>query len=212
MRRIVFVCGVLILLAVPSARGDADQYQPDPPGERYDGARYTQSIFVLDERDTIRPVPIRDLPDRRWHQPGGLEGVKGYTSEKFRFVPEGAKVRTWIGNIGVLNSRGFIQQNRGLLREYPDGARFDEVLRNESGTVFEHRVRVKREGRWLSEVIHRDEAARPKGYTGLKQSCSSCHREAGTGGYAVGLVPGGDTVLSDPLPWKLWFKDSPESR
>lgn len=188
-------------------------YEPDVPAgaTKYESAKYTQSISVLNDRDTIVAVPILSLPDTRWNQPGGLEGVTGYTTEKYRYVPEAP--RRWLGNIGVRNSFGYTQQNRGLLRQYPDGTRFDEVLRNAgSGEVFEHRVRVKREGRWLSEVYYRDESEYPKGYTGLKVSCSSCHNEAGTGGYAVGLVPGGDTVLSDPLPWELWLGYSPEDR
>lgn len=149
-------------------------YVPAPPGERYESAKHTQSISVLNERDRIEAVPIADLSDRRWHQPGGMEGITGYTSERFRFIPEGQRVRTWIGNIEVENSirngrlkldgspDHFRQFNRGLKREYPDGTRFDEVLRNaDTGLVFEHRVRLKRGGKWLSEVIHKDVAARP---------------------------------------------------
>jgi cytochrome c len=69
--------------------------------------------------------------------------------------------------------------------------------------MFEHRVRSKDSGRWYSRIEYVDEAARPDGYTGLKVSCASCHSEAGTGKYNDGLVPGGDTVLSDPLDWSL---------
>jgi len=163
-------------------------------------AKVTQAIGITNEQDTIIPVPISQLPDKRWQQPGGLEGITGWTQQKYRYIPTERRVRHWIGNIGVRNSYGYIQQNRGILREYPNGTRFDEVLINsKTGIVFEHRVREKIDGAWKSEVHHKDESQFPTGYTGLKVTCGSCHNETATGGYAVGLVPGGDTVLSDPL-------------
>lgn len=199
-------------------------YVPDVPegAVKFDGTKYTQSIFILvaNGRDNTRidPFPIKNMEDKRWHQPGGMLGVKGWRVEKFRYLPPNAKAKTWIGMIEVENSiktgrqkpdgtpEHYKQHNQGLQREYPVGTRFDEVLRNaDSGKVFEHRVRFKKEdGKWSSTVDYKDEDARPVGYNGLKVSCSSCHLEAGTGKYADGLVPGGDTVLSDPLPWSLW--------
>jgi hypothetical protein len=207
----------------PAPKPKAARYVPDIPGRKYDGAKFTQSISVLNDRDRIEPAPILKMPDRRWHQPGGMEGVTGWRSERFRFLPDGHRVRAWIGNVEVENSirtgrlkadgtpEHFKQHNRALLRSYPDGTRFDELLVNaDTGDVFEHRVRLKKDGKWLSEVYHKDEGAFPKGYSGLTASCSSCHAEAGTGKYDAGLVPGGDTVLSDPLPWELWFAQPPE--
>lgn len=173
----------------------------------YKGAKYTQSISILDNRDMIRPFLIRRMLDRRWHQPGGLEGLKGWRSDKFRLVPKGGRLWIWIGNIGVENSFGYIQQNRGILRQYPDGTRFDELLVNtevEPEQVFEHRVREKHDGKWHSDILYRNPKARPEGYIPVSlNKCASCHDEAGTGKYADGLVPGGDGVLSDPLDWSL---------
>lgn len=189
-------------------------YDPGIPekSKKYESARYTQSISVLNDRDHIEVVSIAKLPDKRWHQPGGLDGIRGWKSERYKYVPEGSRVKSWVGNISVKNGLGYFQENRGILRKYPDGTRFDELLINESTErVFEHRVRTKVDGKWKSVVAFKDENEFPKGYTGLKVSCTSCHGEAGTGGYAVGLVPGGDTVLSDPLEWTIWFKNSPES-
>lgn len=205
----------------------APAYDPGIPdgAEAYDSAKYTQSIFVLNDADTIRPIPIADLPDRRWHQPGGMQGVKGWRSERFRYLPAGTTVKAWVGNIEVDNSiktgrlkpdgtpETFKQHNRGLLRSYPDGTRFDEVLRNATtGAVFEHRVREKKDGKWVSTVYHKDESEYPAGYTGLTVSCSSCHSETATGKYDAGLVPGGDTVFSDPLEWTVWTANPPEVR
>lgn len=207
MKLFALAATVAAVALFPSALPADTKYVPDQPAGavKYRGANYTQSIFVLNDRDTILMVPITDLPDTRWHQPGGMEGITGYRTEKYKYVPEDRAVRKWVGNIFVKNSFGHFQPNRGLQRAYPDGTRFDEVFYNsKSGEVFEHRVREKVSGKWKSEVRFRDETEYPTGYTGLKVTCSSCHAEAGTGGYAVGLVPGGDTILSDPLPWELW--------
>lgn len=195
----------------PPVKGS--RYSPGVPGRAYDSAKFTQSIFVLDERDTIRPIAIATLPDKRWHQPGGLEGIKGWRSERYRHLPENARVKTWVGNIEVENSLKYKQHNRGILRSYPNGTRFDELLINDdTGRVFEHRSRFKIDGTWKSAIEFKDEQARPEGYTGLTVSCSSCHAEAGTGKYDAGLVPGGDTVLSDPLDWSVWQRNSPEAK
>lgn len=168
------------------------------------GAKVTQSIFVLDNRDVIEPVGRSKL-EEKWQVPGGMVGVTGWEVEKWGLVPE--RPRHFIANIAVKNSFGFFQDNRGIRRRYPDGTRFDEVLKNAAtGEVFEHRVAEKTDGVWKRYVAFSETTARPKGYHGLKQTCASCHDEAGTGGYAVGLVPGGDTVISDPLDEKLFTR------
>lgn len=165
--------------------------------QRYKRAQYTQEIAVTNDRDRITPVHRLAL-DPKWHQSGGMEGVTAYRSDLYRLFP--FEPRAYVGNIGVLNSFGHIQQNRGWRREFPDGTRFDDVLSNtETGKVFEHRMATKSAGVWTRKVIFRDEAHRPAGYVGLTQTCSSCHDAAGSGGYAVGLVPGSDTVLSFPF-------------
>lgn len=226
----------------------AKNYVPDLPkgAVEYKSARFTQRISELSTNGgpflpTIAPFRILDHSDRRWHQPGGLEGVDRslWEAKKYRTLPENRPVRRWVDFIEVQNSipvtravydplrRQYVsvqvtdekgepvfhkQKTRGLLRAYPDGTQFDEVLVNkQTGKVFEHRKRVKDGGKWEGEVVHRDPAEFPKGYTGLKVSCASCHDEAGTGKYADGLVPGGDGVFSDPLPWELWLARSPEA-
>jgi len=181
-----------------------NEYKPILPdtSKRFEPAIYTQEIAVTNGRDRIDKVEITDLPDRRWHQSGGMQGIDRslWKSEKYRSIPGGVEPN-WIANISVRNSLGYMQNNRGIVRQYPDGTRFDDVLSNADGKVFEHRVREKKDGRWKSTVVYSDPAARPKGYEGLKVTCASCHDQAGTGNYAAGLVPGGDTILSDPLEW-----------
>ena len=192
---------VVAALVAPAAWGQRPPRVPVAAVE-YTPARYTQSIFRLDERPTVRLVSITDLPDRKWLQSGGMEGVTGATSRKFKFIPDGKAVVTKAAGIQVKNSFGYYQTERGVVRSYPDGTRFDDVLSTAAG-VFEHRVREKVEGRWQSRVEYRDVDARPAGYAGLKVGCATCHDESGSGGYGVGLVPGGDTVLSDPLDWRV---------
>lgn len=175
-----------------------------PASKQYAPETHTQAIATTGgfRIHLLRKVPILALRDRRWHQAGGLDGVRGWRATKYRFVP--GKVQTRVDWINVKNSHGDIQQNRGLVREYPAGTRFDEVLENDAGQVFEHRTRVKDEDGWHSEISYENASARPVGYSGLKVSCASCHGQAGTGGYNEGLVPGGDTVLSDPMDWSVW--------
>lgn len=203
--KLLFLVSLLVVLQP----GQLSALPPEPeeprwwvgvPAEsvRFDSGGFTQSVTVLDERDTITLVPVRGV-DRKWSVPGGMEEVKGWTSTKYKLVPEPGVVHR-LGTVGVVNSYGYTQHNRAIVREYPDDTRFDEVLTNvETGNVFEHRVRQKVRGKWVSTVEFADEGERPDDYTGLKQSCSSCHALTGTGAYGAGLVPGGDTVISDPL-------------
>jgi hypothetical protein len=72
------------------------------------------------------------------------------------------------------------------------------------GKVFEHRIAEKGDdGEWSRRVIFKDVDARPPGYNGLTKACTSCHNRSdgpGTGGYATGMVPGSDTVVSEMEP------------
>jgi hypothetical protein len=128
-----------------------------------------------------------------------MKGIKDVTSEKYRTGEAAHR----LAMVPVKN--GFTptstQLARGIVRTYPDGTRFDDVLKYK-GTVFEHRVREKAAGKWSSEVVYRDKDAYPPGYAGLTVTCASCHDKPGSGDYGKdGLVPGGDTVFSDPLHW-----------
>jgi hypothetical protein len=185
-----------LVLAVPALPPDAVEYAP---------AKYTQAISRLTgfdgiTRPMIVPVPIKDI-DPKWHRSGGMTATMKFTSRKYK---SGGKPVYSLGGISVKNSLNAFQTERGILRVYPVGARFDDVLLNDDGVVFEHRTRVKdADGKWRSKIIYRDEDANPKGYAGLGESCASCHNQAASGGYSSGLVPGGDGVLSDPLDWSI---------
>lgn len=167
--------------------------------EPMDGTEWTQSLFSLNGFRQVSKTPRAAL-DPKWRFPGGLAGVRGWTSQKFRHVP--SPPAQWLGAVRVTNPLGVPQTEFGLVRSYPDGTRFDDILSSPSG-VFEHRVRRKEGGSWQSFVAFRDESKAPPGYKKLAESCSSCHDQAGTGSYGQGLVPGGDTVISDELPWHL---------
>lgn len=205
MQRMLLATTVVIATACTAvAQLPIAEYTPDLPkaAEAYNSTEYTQAISILDERDVIAPVKISTLPDTRWHQPGGMENLTGWRAQKFRFVPEA--VTYTIADVAVENSYGFKQNNRGIVRVYPVGTRFDEVLYNtRTGRIFEHRMREKTANGWKSAIKYTAKTEFPAGYTGLTASCASCHNEAGTGKYNAGLVPGGDTVLSDPLDWSM---------
>ena len=166
----------------------------------YRPAQWTQEIATTNGAPRITPVHRFNLP-RKWHQPGGMEGLTGWRSDLYKHVPEGWQ-RQWTDRLSVLNSFGNFQNELGWTRAYPDGTEFHDVLSNaETGEVFEHRLAEKKDGRWDRRVVYRNRAAHPVGYKGLQGlQCASCHQEAGTGGYGVALVPGADTVLSDPFP------------
>lgn len=205
---------LLVLLAADKPLSTFTLGEPPPVlGERYDSAKETQTIFILNDRDVIRKAPI----DKDWHHSGGLEKInpKLWKSEKSRHIP--GEVRYWVGDLRVKNGimapngEEYTQLNRAIRREYPPGTVFTDVLKNEAGEVFEQRVREKLpSGTWRARVTFTDEKARPQGYAGLAVTCASCHDQAGTGKYGSGdppkgLVPGGDTVFSDPLDWSVWY-------
>lgn len=167
-------------------------------------ARFTQRLAKTSSDggrtfpSTITPAD-RSRLDPQWHQSGGMQGLTGWRSDVYRFVPQ--EPHTRMDAVGVVNQFGYVQHELGWVRDYPNGTRFDDVLSNTAtGKVFEHRTAQKKNGAWTRRVIFSDETQRPAGYSGLAVTCSSCHDQAGTGGYATALVPGGDTILSDPFP------------
>lgn len=177
---------------------------PDVPKDavEYKKDGLTQSIATLNDRPSIVKVLVSDLPDKDWLQSGGVKGIEGVVSRKFRTLPAKAKVKTGLALIPVLNSFDNYQNELGIIREYPDGTRFDDVLYYK-GRIFEHRMREKVDGEWTNKILTSDKDLRPPGYKGLGRKCASCHDQTGTGGYDKGLVPGGDGVFSDPLDWSL---------
>jgi hypothetical protein len=170
-----------------------------PQMVKYQRARFTQSIATTNGRPSIDSVPIRNL-EKHWHQPGGLQDVPRSLWRSDVYVHVEPDSYRWLERLPVKNSFGFIQYELGWTRAYADGTFFCDVLSTERG-VFEVRFREKVAGKWENTIAFKDPAARPPGFFTIKtRQCNSCHGQAGTGGYAVGLVPGGDTVLSDPFP------------
>jgi hypothetical protein len=196
----------LLLLATPLLMA------PLPKGAiEYESDGWTQSIFTFyfTER-VIRPLKIAEKLDAKWHQSGGMEGIKGVVSRKYKTLPSPVVQRLDFIEVEFNDSAGEKRKQKelGIVRSYPNGTRFDDMLYF-NDILFEHRVREKKDGIWDSYIESREILARPPGYNGLKASCASCHNQAGTGLYGVGLVPGGDTVLSDPFDWsmaKTYFK------
>lgn len=192
----------LLLLLVPCLMAPQPPILPDK-AVQYESDGWTQSVFTFYSTDrVIRPIKIKEL-EAKWHQSGGMQGIEGVKSVKYKTLPSPVKQKLDMVTVKFKDDfgRDQTQKELGIVRSYPDGSRFDDVLYYK-GNVFEHRVREKIEGKWDSRVEYREILARPPGYNGLKQSCGSCHNEAGTGVYGAGMVPGGDTVLSDPFDWE----------
>lgn len=205
MRAFTIVAAAITAVGYLPAR-DADEYTPDLPK---DSKAYTPTEVTqyLDENSfnggpfvsRTLPVKIAAMKNTDWHQSGGMHGIKGVTSVKYK-NKEGA---SRYAAVPVKNEFGAFQQAMGIVRTYPDGTRFDDVLYYK-GKVFEHRVRRKEGGEWSNSTAYKEPANYPPGYTGLKRTCASCHNQAGTGGYgADGLTPGGDSVFSDALDWSV---------
>jgi hypothetical protein len=141
----------------------------------------------------------------KWQQPGGLEGLTGWSNKLYKRV--GNPVQNWLGHADP-NDRwadGRVISNWGGLsevtyqRQYGEGAKFADVLSTPSG-VFEVRVAEKTSGEWRRSIPYRNAKAEPTGYKRVSlQQCAECHDQAGDGGYGTARIIGGDGVLSEPL-------------
>jgi hypothetical protein len=182
--------------------------------ETYKRAENTQSIGKNVNTPFIKVVSRLGL-DKKWHQSGGMAEIKDFHSDIYRDTKIKPRIFQGVINVGngyfwqpngrfdlTKTDKPITQPEVGWKREYPNGARFMDVLSNTKlKKVFEIRKLEKHEGSWFIFADYEDPSARPKGYNGkIGVSCGSCHAEAGFGGYNVGLVPGGDMVLSDPFP------------
>lgn len=162
---------------------------------RFTRAKYTQAIATTNNTPSIDLVH-RSRLEAKWQVPGGLENSTGWRSDVYRM---NVRVKTWRAYMPVLNRFGYFQNEIGFTRNYEDGATFADVL-SKDGKVFEVRYAVKRDGQWDRFVAFKDVAARPHGYVLLtSRQCVECHSQTGSGNYGVGMVPGGDTVISEPL-------------
>ncbi len=130
----------------------------------------------------------------KWHQPGGLEGVTGWTS-KLYIYEEG--VQDWYGR--DYNNDALIHRRR-----YGPGSVTVDILSTDKG-IFSARAREKTGediDDWVSYEFVRNVKSEPKGYVRPK-SCMECHQAGdgpGFGGYGGPIVPGDDTVFSRALP------------
>lgn len=134
-------------------------------------------------------VPRASL-ERKWTIPGGLDGIRA-TSIVLRGKDN--RVRNWVDHIDPNDNISEIVHQRSYSH-----ATFAEVLLNESGKAFEVRLAAKRDGKWQRFVAFADADAAPAGYMRVR-NCGECHDKAGTGAYDTAYVPGGDTVISEPL-------------
>lgn len=183
---------------------------------RYDSAKWTQvayktvtgevnanNVHAFGDTGRIDRWPVA-LLDTKWHSPGGLELVDGWTSERYKFLPSPAIEQVELvtmpnGQLAGDYSSGK-QKERLIVRKYVDGSWFVERLRNAEGIVFEDRVSEKENGEWKHYVAFSNPSARPPRYSPVASNkCVGCHEQAGRGVYAGARNPGGDRVFSDPF-------------
>ena len=159
-----------------------------PDGVRwYERTQWTQSLFVLDGRDTRWIEPRSAV---KWRVPGGLEGLRGWRSKLGVILP---------GKIVVNDRRVFVAfaprmlPRRGWL--FPDGTLFLDALYKD-GELFEVRQREKVNGKWRYSVPFRDLDLAPVGYRGPGKPCQECHSRVGASEVYGPLNPGDDETFS----------------
>ena len=159
--------------------------------EPYEPANLVQQSFNRSGLASMGMVS-RNVLDRKWRVPGGCENVGDFQSRLFR--GKGNTVRNWTDHATEEELSEIIHQ-----RSYGDGAKFVEVL-SHGGKVFSIRLAEKESGKWDRRTIYRNSDADPPGFVAIKNSeCASCHALAGSGEYGGPRIPGGDTVLSEPI-------------
>lgn len=185
---------------------------PVPEGIKfYWQTKLSQRIAVTDNRasnawyhedrdDVFTNAPTSFNPnkhDPRWAAPGGLLGVSDWESYTAATFPD--QLRVWKQPVPIANG-GII--DGAILWEYPPGTTFADLLVSK-GKPFELRYREKKaDGQWDSYVAWKDVQARPDGYFGAGQKCSTCHNLAGASEQYGITVRGKDTVFSF-LPFDL---------
>lgn len=149
----------------------------------YSLPRRYQRLYTMSSRPYNDIVPLEDGSLQFVHS-GGLAGVdqSEWISRKGLAIPEGSRISVWQEYTDV---RAFALTPRWRW-QFPAGTVAVDALFNADGKAFEIRTQTKKGDGWMTKVIHKDEDAAPRGYTGLKQSCASCHDYA----EAVTNVPG----------------------
>lgn len=176
---------------------DADQLDPQLRAllkgmEPYTSSRMTQTTFRR-WQGYIAPSPRGSL-ENKWQVPGHLDGIDGWSSTLYR--TRGTKASVFLVRQDPSDGSSAVTWDRS----YPDGMEFVDILRNADGKMFEARVATKKNGEWERYVAFRDPDARPHGYTKpTSKQCIECHGKAGRSEYGGAAIPGGDTVLSDPM-------------
>ena len=169
--------------------------------EVYDTARMTQKSGNRSGLGANYIVP-RAAVGEKWLVPGGLQGLTGWRNVLLR-SPQN-RVQHWFNHADPGEAgwpRGVWGSEIIHQRRYEDGALFADVLIGQDDEIFEVRTAEKKNGEWQRRVVYRNEDAAPAGYRAVSmRQCRECHEQAGTGGYGVALIPGGDTILSDPIP------------
>ena len=126
-----------------------------------------QNLFVLNGLRTRRIEPLHH--ETLVHS-GGMESFTGWGSVKGLDIPNGKRIVVWEEEADVRGT-----QNIARWRwQFPQGTVAYDVLYTKNG-IFEIRTQERTKNGWSTKILHKDQEAVPSGYTGLQQSCASCH-------------------------------------
>lgn len=152
-----------------------------PAGLRFYSMRpLYQKMYTMNNGNSrfADPTTIHDAEGPEHHPfivSGGMAGITGWHSTKGLAIPTGSKILAWKENTDV---RAFSLVPRWRWR-FPEGTVAVDALSNSKGEFFEIRTQTREEDGWSTKVIYKDLENAPTGYTGLEQSCSSCHSRTG---------------------------------
>ena len=135
--------------------------------------RYQNMSTMNNGRTKVRTIdPLHD----EFHPflvSGGMHDMTGWGSVKGLDIPTGKRIAVWEEDTDV---RAFSLVPRWRW-QFPQGTVAYDVLYTRNG-IFEIRTQERTARGWSTKVLHKDAEAAPSGYTGLQQSCASCHDHA----------------------------------
>ena len=148
-----------------------------PPNLKlYSLSRKYQRLYTMNNgRFKGRDMVELEDTSLKFAHSGGLKDFVGWTSVKGLALPKDKKILVWMENTDV---RAFALVPRWRW-SFPEGTVAVDALFNSDGKIFEIRSQTKGKKDWTSKVVYKNPNNFPAGYKGLKQSCASCHDNAG---------------------------------
>ena len=176
---------------------------PFPKGLKfYRPTRHSQETSILDDQKHFQALHIASGPDdpnlqTKYSAPGGLAELPQERWNSYLGVVLGGRIQVFEEDFpfrpGVYDGKaragadspGFLMRKRSA--EFGGGIAFYDLLTNQGDEAFEVRASEFDEDGHQMFVMHKNVSLRPQGYSGLSQSCLSCHNEAGSQRYGAGI-------------------------